>query len=331
MNRPKKQRGIALIVVMLVVALVVIIAANMTGRLQLLMSRSVNQQMAQQGIWSALSGEKLVYKVLEQDFKDNPSSVHLQQLWAREGMVFPLGNGMLEGEVQDLHSCFNLNALAAPRNNNAQNNGQPSLIERQFQALLITIGVEGYNAEQLTSTIKDWVDSDTLMTGSLGAEDETYSGKIVPYLAPNNLMVNISELMAVEGISAELYRTIRPYVCLVPSIELRLNANTIKPEHGALLVAVFEPNLSLSDAKSLLSARNDEGFNDIADFFALSEITAIGKIDDDVKKQLQITSNDFRARLTYRAQQQEFSVESIFQRDENQKLSIISRQFGRTE
>ena len=95
MNQPR-QGGIAIITVLLVVALVAIIASNMTGRLQLIANRTINQQLYQQGLWSAIAGEQLIYKVLEQDYQDSKNSVHLQQLWAREGVVVPLDEGMLE-------------------------------------------------------------------------------------------------------------------------------------------------------------------------------------------------------------------------------------------
>jgi len=324
----KKQQGIALIVVMLVVALVVIIAASMTGRLQLLMSRSINQQAIQQGLWSALAGEQLVYNVLEQDYKDSKDSVHLAQLWAREGMVFPVGNGMLSGEVQDLHSCFNLNALAQDSSSTTNSTTKSGSTREQFEVLLRTIGVENYIAEQLASTIKDWVDSDSLVTDSLGAEDDNYRGKIVPYLAPNSLMVNITELMAVEGMTGAIYRKIRPYVCLVPSTDLRLNINTISTEHAALLTAAFNGDLDIEDAKSILNSRDQEGFSDVADFLAATEITALGTLSSEIQAQFEITSNDFRALLIFRADEQEFTVQSVFQRDSQEKLAVISRQFG---
>ena len=52
----KQQRGVALITVLLVVAIIVVLATNMTGRLQLLMGRSINMQANQQGLWSAMAG-----------------------------------------------------------------------------------------------------------------------------------------------------------------------------------------------------------------------------------------------------------------------------------
>ncbi len=324
----KQQRGVALIVVMLIVAMVVIIAANMTGRLQLLMSRSINQQTIQQGLWSALAGEQLVYKVLEQDYKDSKESVHLSQLWAREGMVFPVGAGMLSGEIQDLHSCFNLNALAK---SNPDSPSRESTIQKQFEVLLRAIDVDDYTAEQLSSTIKDWVDGDTQMTGSLGAEDDTYSAKVVPYITPNSLMINITELMAVEGMTGALYRAIRPYVCVLPSDELRLNVNTIKQEHAALLTAAFNDKMSVEDAKNLLSSREEEGFSDLNAFLSSGEVTALGQLPDEIKAQFQVTSKSFRAILTYSADEHEFTVQSVFQRDDKEKLAVISRQFGKIE
>lgn len=324
----KKQRGVALIIVMLVVALVVIIAANMTGRLQLLMSRSLNQQAIAQGMWSALAGEQLVYKVLEQDYQDSKDRVHLSQLWAREGMIFPVGNGALSGEIQDLHSCFNLNALGAMAKDSPS---QTSTVHKQFEILLRTIGLDDYVAERLASTIKDWVDSDNQMTGSLGAEDDTYRAKVVPYLAPNSDMINITELMAIDGMTAPIYRAIRPYVCLVSSNELKFNVNTISPEQAALLTAAFDEKLSVSDAKSVLSARNEEGYSDVAEFFNSSEIKALGTLSDEIKSQFQVTSNNFKAQLIYSADNQEFTVNSVFVRDNKEKLAVTSRQFGAIE
>lgn len=320
-----KQQGIALVVVMLVVAIVVVIAASMTSRLQLVMNRSINQQMVQQGLWSGLGGERLIYKVLKQDYKDDPNSVNLSQLWAREGMVFPVGDGMLSGEVRDLHSCFNLNVLGA---SNKQSQQTSSLAQRQLQTLFIEVGIDNYEAEQLASTIKDWIDSDSQMSGSLGAEDDMYSSKVVPYLAPNSAMVNLSELMAVEGMTPATYRKILPYVCVLPEATLRLNVNTIKPDNAAILVAAFEGKLSLDDAKNVLESRDEEGFKDINDFLSSSELAPLGKLDPEIKKQFQLTSNDFSALLTYSAQQQEFSVETVFQRDKKGKLAVTSRQFG---
>lgn len=325
-HSPKSQRGVALITVLLVIAIIVVIAANMTGRLQLLMSRSINMQANQQGLWSAMAGEQLVFNVLEEDYKDDPQRVHLSQLWAREGMVFPLNDGALSGEVKDLHSCFNINALAATSNN--QNANKKTLPQRQFEVLLRNIEIEDYKAELLSYTIADWVDSDKRINGNFGAEDETYASKVVPYIPPNSAMGDISELLAVEGMTPAIYRVIKPFVCVLPALENKLNVNTIKEDSAQVLVALFENKLSLSDAKSVINSREPEGFKSVNEFLASPEIASLGNLNDEIKNQFDVKSEDFAATLTFAIDEQRFTLNSIYHRDNKGKLYVVSRQIG---
>lgn len=325
----KRQRGVALITVLLVIALVVVIAANMTGRLQLLMGRSINAQASQQGLWAAMAGERLVFNVLEGDYEDDSSSVNLSQLWAREGMVFPLIGGALSGEIKDLQSCFNLNSLAAEDPD--ENTQLRSAAERQFQSLLISLEVDDYSAELLSYTVKDWVDSDKIIGKVFGAEDSTYAGKIVPYVAANTLMADVSELLAVEGMTPAIYRQIQPYVCTLPTNEFKININTIKPDNAHLLVALFEDKLGLQEAKAVINNRDSEGFGSTAEFLSTTEITNISSISDEIKEQIDIKSSYFLATLTFTFEEQNFTLNSTYQRDSKGKLHVISRKIGNNE
>ncbi|MGL5293538.1 MAG: GspK family T2SS minor pseudopilin variant ExeK, partial [Aeromonas sp.] len=111
-SAPGQQRGMALLVVLLILSLMVIIASNMSSRLQLELRRTANITTGKQAWWYALSAEALVSKELTQDFKDSPEVVNLSQNWARKNTVFPVDDGQLKGEVTDLQSCFNLNSLS---------------------------------------------------------------------------------------------------------------------------------------------------------------------------------------------------------------------------
>lgn len=321
-----QHNGVALISVLLVVAIVVILAANMTGRLQLLMSRSVNMQANQQGLWATMAGEQLVFNVLQEDYKDDPDSVNMSQVWAREGMVFPLNNGALSGEVRDLHACFNVNALAVTPK--SDNQFQRSLPQRQLEVLLSGLDVDNYAAELLSYTIADWVDSDSRVNGNFGAEDETYSSRPVPYITANGPIGDISELLAVEGMTPAIYRVVSPYLCALASKENKVNVNTIKEEHAQVLVALFDNKLSLEDAKSLITSRDAEGYKSVNDFLASPEITSIGKLKDEVKNQFDIKSSDFLATLTFTLDEQSFTLNSVYHRDNQGKLHVVSRQIG---
>ena len=85
----------ALLVVLLILAVMVIVASNMSGRLQLELRRTANLTLGKQAWWYAMSAEALVIKVLNQDVKDDPDRVSLGQNWAREDGVFPVEDGTL--------------------------------------------------------------------------------------------------------------------------------------------------------------------------------------------------------------------------------------------
>ncbi len=106
-----KQQGVALITVMLIVALSSIIAAQMTTRLQTQMQRSTNISFNQQAYWYAMGAEAFSKRVLLKAFKDEPKVTHLEQIWAQEGTSYPVDFGEISGEISDLQSCLNLNAL----------------------------------------------------------------------------------------------------------------------------------------------------------------------------------------------------------------------------
>ncbi|PJG57472.1 type II secretion protein K, partial [Aeromonas cavernicola] len=153
----------ALLVVLLILAVMVIIASNMSGRLQLELRRTANLTAGKQAWWYAMSAEALVSKVLAQDFKDEPKIVHLGQNWARKDAVFPVEGGTLRGEVSDLQACFNLNSLSvatSPGNIDQDLSKQPYPVQ-VFRALLTQLEIEEYEAAQLTDAIRDWTDKDT--------------------------------------------------------------------------------------------------------------------------------------------------------------------------
>lgn len=114
----KTQLGMALITVLFVVALTVIVAVEMSMRLQLQVSRTTNMTSNRQAYWYAVSAEELVKQKIKKinTEKDSKSQhIHSGQDWAAQGIEFPVDGGTIGGELKDLQSCFNLNALATDK------------------------------------------------------------------------------------------------------------------------------------------------------------------------------------------------------------------------
>lgn len=326
-----RQGGMALLVVLLILAVMVIVASNMSGRLQLELRRTANLTLGKQAWWYAMSAEALVIKVLNQDFKDDPDRVSLRQNWAREDGVFPVEDGTLSGRVRDLQSCFNLNSLSVPLKegeNGDDLEAQPYQF-KVFRALLAQLEVDDYEAVQLTDAIRDWTDKDTQLVSSNGAEDAYYEGLNPPYLVANQRMLGTDELRAVRGVSASLYARLAPYVCSLPNDKLVVNINTIRPEQAALLVGLYQGKIGLDDAKRVLTSRPKKGWKNKREMTEQLQVQpgAITGLDG----ALDIKSSFFEARLLAEVGETRARLETVFQRGKDNKLVMLRRLSGGAE
>ncbi|WP_429009768.1 GspK family T2SS minor pseudopilin variant ExeK [Aeromonas allosaccharophila] len=320
---PDRQRGMALLVVLLILSVMVIIASNMSGRLQLELRRTANITTGKQAWWYALSAEALVSKVLTQDFKDNPEVVNLSQNWARKNTVFPVDDGQLKGEVTDLQSCFNLNSLSV-----ASKAGSGEELEQQpypvqvFRELLKQLTMDDYEAAQLTDAIRDWTDKDTVLVSSLGAEDAYYEGLKPPYLTANQWMLGKDELRAVRGVTARVYARLAPYVCALPNDKLKININTLAPERPELLVALYLGKIGRDDAKRVLNERPQKGWKESK---LMTDLLAPVDAVKGLKEALVVKSDFFEARVVAEVGDNRAWLETLFQRGKDNKLVMLRR------
>lgn len=111
MKKISCHRGVALITVMLMVALAAILATQMTTKLQLQLQKSINIESNNQAYWYAMGAEAFSQRVLVMSFDGEDDVTHLGQLWAQGENSYPVEYGDITGEITDLQSCFNLNAL----------------------------------------------------------------------------------------------------------------------------------------------------------------------------------------------------------------------------
>jgi len=328
----KQQQGMALLVVLLLLAVMVTMASSMTQRFRMAWQRTYSQQVQQQNYWYLLGSETLVAKVLIQDFKDSPEKNSMAQYWASEGQIFPVESATLQGVIRDSQACFNLNSLTTSGSGTDDETESTTAVYRAnvFRQLLITLGVEDYRAQQITAATQDWLDSNTTAR-SLGAEDSDYEALTHPYLPANGLMQDVSELRAVKGVDATLYRRLLPYVCVIPEKTLQINVNTLRITQAPLLAALFLNNLSSDDAKTVLEQRPREGWDSIAEFMEQGTLSSAASDNDQVQSALTIKSFYFLATLQAETDNYQTRLISLFQRQSNNKVTVIRRHFGGIE
>lgn len=110
MNR---QRGVALISVLLVLSLALLLTGGMLRSHRLLLQSSAQQLQQVQLRQLGLAGEAWAQRVLEDSAIAPSGPVDLSQDWARLEPAFEVEDAEMHIEIQDLSGRLNLNALTA--------------------------------------------------------------------------------------------------------------------------------------------------------------------------------------------------------------------------
>lgn len=325
---PGKQRGVALMIVLMIVALVVVLATEMGARLQLQVQRTMNLKDNNQAYWYARGAEAFARKSIQDLMDETRDKITLSQPWAQE-FVYPLENGGLQANLEDLRACFNLNAILQGENSSSTaSRNQPTEAMTAFQSMLLAMQIDGldnYTADTLRDSLADWVDDDDRMR-SYGAEDSEYESREFPYLAANNPLASKTELRIINGASPAWINELMPLVCVIPdNQELLINVNTLKPEHAALLAGVT--GLDIQEATSLIGNRPPDGWEETADFLSEPVIQALS-LNNTRQAWFAVTTEYFILHTKTRYNKATFKLSTVFQANKDAGVSILKREFG---
>ncbi len=84
-----RQRGVALLMVLFILALMMILASAMTERTAVMYQHTAVTLDNLQARWYALAAENMAAALLQRDALDSPSQTNLAQTWAQEGAALP--------------------------------------------------------------------------------------------------------------------------------------------------------------------------------------------------------------------------------------------------
>ncbi|UAA38908.1 type II secretion system minor pseudopilin GspK [Paraneptunicella aestuarii] len=319
--RPGNQKGIALIVVLLIASIVIILSTEMAGRLQLNVKRAANIKDSNQAYWYAMGAEQYATIAINKLVEDAKGVIHINQAWAKTNLTFPLPNGGIQAELVDMQSCFNLNAMQVQQTQGSANQSIPAAFHR-----LLTnpeYKIPSLEADTLKDSLVDWLDEDSNLSGSFGAEDPDYESKPFPYLAANNLMVNKTELRLVNGAKLPWLTQLMPLVCAIPGVSvLKINVNTLTPEHAPLLAALT--GMTISTAENVIGSIP---YDTKEEFINQPEVAAQG-LTDEQKDWFDVTTQYFILYTKASYNNATFAMSSVFKIDNAESIKVIRREFG---
>lgn len=267
LRTPGKEKGVALIMVLLAMALVVMLAAGMTSQQSIRVFRAGHYLAQQQGTSIAFGAEAFARRILIRDFEEDTEDKlmvdSLDEFWAANSAVLPLDdNGVVEVQIDDLGGRINLNDLVT-------SSGEvDSLTRERLTRLLAILGITDIHVDELI----DWIDTDDQTVSAYGAEDGQYLIADPGYRAANQPFASVTELRLIEGMTEEIYEALKPYVTALPVTGLGINVNTAP---GPVLRTLTD-ELTEAQAESIIEQREEDRFTSLQDFLALDEFAGQG-------------------------------------------------------
>lgn len=268
----KRREGMALLTVLLLVAVMAIIAVAVLDDVRFSIRRTANAETGSQARWYAAGAELLARRQVARLIETDPARTPLEPQWNGRIFSFPIEAGTLNAVLRDGQGCFNLNSVVDGVGEDLIANPEEAA---RLVALGKAVGVPESRMRPVADALIDWLDADTA-TRPLGAEDGAYAGLASPYRTGGVMLAEVSELRAVRGVDADLYRRLRPLVCALPTTRSSvLNVNTLTAEQAPLLEMLGESRISPAMARAAIAARPRGGWSDATAFWNQPALSAV--------------------------------------------------------
>ena len=202
----RRQRGVALITALLVVVLATVAAVSMVTRQHLDIRRAGNVLTQDQAYLTALAAERYALKLLSESEGDR------ELPW--DGCVSPplrvsIGDARMDIWLEDMHCRFNLNNLAGA------NEASVAGFVRLLEGIRADYPELAFDPDQVVAATQDWMNPET--------DDPVYRLASPPYLSANRVFAVPEELRLVQGMDADLWLVLAPYVTALPRTGTSIN------------------------------------------------------------------------------------------------------------
>lgn len=272
-QQPIHQRGVALIMVLVILATISLLAIEVNDRTLFNTQRTLNRVNAEQAHWYMHGGAQLAQQQLEQALKSGPGAI--MTLVNSPMQHYPVGQlddkARISLQIRSGHTCFNLNSLA-PGPNQLDN-------QQSFNALLAALNISEPDRQQLSDRLLDWLDPDS-QARPQGAENNDYlslnsysadtlltSLAVLPQLWPEYLAQDTSEAYNKQT------QSLMSLLCVHPGdLGLSINIDHLKPEQAVLISAISKGKIPQELARKLVEMRPDEGYISIQTLLESPEV-----------------------------------------------------------
>jgi general secretion pathway protein K len=302
MKRLAKQRGVALLVVLILLVMMSALAAKISQQFCRNLQKTHYQVSQQQLRWAMQAQEKVVKERLQVDASGESKALDPEGDW-HQPLETRGEDYTVLGQVEDAQDCFNVNNLLTEEKV-AQNQTAPALPEKNrneqsVEQLLTESGIGQSQAEEIYAQLMDYLDGDST-TAKEGAENDAWAGLQPARQPANQMMTTLAEIKLLPAFPAAAYAKVSKLLCALPDAASKVDVNTLPPDRAAVLAALFPGKLTDDDAARVINARPEAGWESMDEFSKVLEQN-FPQLKDDLPQatgQIAINSRYFRVNYT---------------------------------
>jgi len=245
-----KRKGMALLIVLFILVIMTTTVAFLSEDILLHLRSTENTRNSTQAWQTLVGSEAWALSVLIKDAQESVSD-HPGEAWNALGQGVKIEQGSLQTDIEDMQGRLNLNNMLSESSiipSQTENKPDPRIWTLAFRRLLISLELNPL----LSDAVLDWLDADTDVRSTSGAEDAEYLNMEPPYRAANRAFSDISELLQVKGFDAKTVQKLAPYISTLPATGILININTAPAE---LLRVLGRNLLSVDDSQRLVNER----------------------------------------------------------------------------
>ncbi|NJQ20038.1 type II secretion system minor pseudopilin GspK [Pantoea sp. LS15] len=309
----RKQKGVALLVVLILLVMMSALAAKISQQFCRNLQKTHYQVSQQQLRWAMQAQEKVVKDRLQADASGESKALTLEGDW-HQPLETRGEDYTVVSQVEDAQDCFNVNnLLAAEKIAQGQNvpvTPEKSRKELIVEQLLTESGLSHSAAEEVYQQLVDYLDGDTT-TAKEGTETDTWAG-VVPARQPaNQMMRTIAEITLLPAFPATAYPKVSKLLCALPDSASKVDVNTLKPAQAALLAAMFPGKMNEDDALRLIESRPETGWENMEAFSKALE-QAFPQLKDELPQVAELLSTNSRYfRVNYTGNTDELTLRVV--------------------
>lgn len=307
-SRHKSTKGIALLTVMLIVAIISILAVAMVRSQHYALLRAGGIFNQDQALIYTQAAELFAKALLSEDLKsDKKNSKEIDtesETWAKP-FSSPVEGGQIGLLLTDENKKFNINRLVTSKNAVAN-----------FKQLLVQLNIK----EDLTPIIIDWLDADSNYSEN-GAEDDFYLRQQPPYRAGNQAFRTVQELRLLKSMTDESFKKLQPYVAVIARDE-KINVNTA----SATVLLCLSTALTQRTAEDIVNQRKEKPFNSVDEFVAQTVFNGLSSDQKNaLKNEISVNSHYFMMIAEAMVADRTSTLAALLHRVSENEIRIISR------